>query len=30
VGNAMPKFEYELERVKKTYFSTVERTNFGE
>jgi len=30
VGNAMLKFEYELERVKKTYFNAAERTNYGE
>jgi len=30
VGNAMPKFGYELERVKNTYFNAAERTNCGE
>jgi hypothetical protein len=31
VGNAMLKFEYELERaLKKTYFNAAERTNCGD
>jgi hypothetical protein len=30
VGNAMLKFEYELERLQEIYFNVAGRTNCGE